>query len=144
MGALARKTAPLVAALMLTFGVAAVAEEGKYPDWKGQWNRQRVPGVAGQPSFDPNKPWGKGQQAPLTPEYQAVLEANLQAQRDGGFFDWLGASCRGFGMPLVMYASSRWNSSSRRRPPMCWSIGSSTPGASTPTAAIGPRRSSRR
>ena len=75
MGALARKTAPLVTALMLAFGVAAAAEEGKYPDWKGQWNRQRVPGVAGQPSFDPNKPWGKGQQAPLTPEYQAVLEA---------------------------------------------------------------------
>ena len=104
MGALARKTAPLVAALTLAFGVAAAAEEGKYPDWKGQWNRQRVPGVAGQPSFDPNKPWGKGQEAPLTPEYQAVLEANLAAQRDGGFFDWLGASCRGFGMPLVMYA----------------------------------------
>jgi hypothetical protein len=104
MGASARKAAPLVAALMLTFGIAAFAEEGKYPDWKGQWNRQRVPGVAGQPSFDPNKPWGKGQEAPLTPEYQAVLEANLAAQRDGGFFDWLGASCRGFGMPLVMYA----------------------------------------
>jgi hypothetical protein len=103
-GALVRHAAPLAAALMITFGVAAAAEDGKYPDWKGQWNRQRVAGVAGQPSFDPNKPWGKGQEAPLTPEYQAVLEANLQAQRDGGFFDWLGASCRGFGMPLVMYA----------------------------------------
>jgi hypothetical protein len=105
MGAFVRRAAALVATLtMMTFAIAAFAEEGKYPDWKGQWNRQRVPGVAGQPSFDPNKPWGKGQEAPLTPEYQAVLEANLQAQRDGGFFDWLGASCRGFGMPLVMYA----------------------------------------
>jgi hypothetical protein len=103
--AFARKTAPLAAALMMAFGVAAaVAEEGKYPDWRGQWNRQRVPGIPGQPSFDPNKSWGKGQEAPLTPEYQAVLEANLKAQREGGFFDWLGASCRGFGMPLVMYA----------------------------------------
>ena len=33
-----------------------------------------------------------------------MLESNLKAQAEGGFFDWLGASCRGFGMPLVMYA----------------------------------------
>src|SRR5580704_13494722 len=103
-GPCARKAAVLVAALVMGIGVAAAAEEGKYPDWKGQWNRQRVTGIPGQPSFDPNKPWGKGQEAPLTPEYQAVLEANLKSQREGGFFDWLGASCRGFGMPLVMYA----------------------------------------
>jgi hypothetical protein len=104
MGAWARKTAPLVAALTMAFGLAAVAQEGKYPDWKGQWDRQRVSGLAGQPSFDPNKSWGRGQEAPLTPEYQAVLESNLKSQAEGGFFDWLGASCRGFGMPLVMYA----------------------------------------
>jgi hypothetical protein len=104
MGAWARKTAPLAAALTMAFGLAAAAQEGKYPDWKGQWDRQRVSGLAGQPSFDPNKSWGKGQEAPLTPEYQAVLESNLKAQAEGGFFDWLGASCRGFGMPLVMYA----------------------------------------
>jgi hypothetical protein len=91
------------AALMLAFGLAARAEDGVYPDWKGQWNRQRVTGIAGQPSFDPHKPWGQGQEAPLTAEYQAVLEANLKAQREGSFFDWLGASCRGFGMPLIMY-----------------------------------------
>ena len=98
------KTASLVAALtMLGLGAAAAAEDGKYPDWRGQWNRERVTGIAGQPSFDPHKPWGKGQEAPLTPEYQAVLEANLKSQREGGFFDWLGASCRGFGMPLIMY-----------------------------------------
>jgi hypothetical protein len=98
------KTASLVAALtMLGLGAAAAGEDGKYPDWRGQWNRERVTGIAGQPSFDPHKPWGKGQEAPLTPEYQAVLEANLKSQREGGFFDWLGASCRGFGMPLIMY-----------------------------------------
>jgi hypothetical protein len=38
-GALVRHAAPLAAVLMMTFGVAAAAEEGKYPDWKGQWNR---------------------------------------------------------------------------------------------------------
>jgi hypothetical protein len=102
-GALALKAAPLMAALMMTYGAAAAAEEGKYPDWKGQWNRLRVQGVAGQPSFDPTKPWGKGQQAPLTPQYQAVLEANLKSQEEGGFFDWRGADCLGFGMPIIMY-----------------------------------------
>ena len=30
--------------------------------------------AGGQPSFDQTKPWGPGQQAPLTPEYQKVLE----------------------------------------------------------------------
>jgi hypothetical protein len=80
----ARRALPLAAALMIGFGIAAAAEEArypdpKYPDWRGQWTRQVVPGVKGQPSFDPNKSWGKGQEAPLTPEYQAVLEANLKA-----------------------------------------------------------------
>jgi hypothetical protein len=45
----------------------------KYPDWKGQWIggwTQRFPGVTGQPSYDPHKSAGAGQQAPLTPEYQ--------------------------------------------------------------------------
>jgi hypothetical protein len=102
-GILALEAAAMLAILVLSTGAAAAGEEGKYPDWRGQWNRERVVGIPGQPSFDPHKPWGKGQQAPLTPEYQAVLEANLQSQREGGFFDWLGASCRGFGMPLIMY-----------------------------------------
>jgi len=55
-GACVARTAPMVAAILMTLG-AAVADEAKYPDWRGQWLRQRVPGVAGQPSFDPNKPW---------------------------------------------------------------------------------------
>ena len=71
------KTASLVAVLMVGFGVAAAAEEGKYPDWRGQWNRQRVTGLAGQPSFDPNKSWGKGQEAPLTPESVSYTHLTL-------------------------------------------------------------------
>jgi hypothetical protein len=95
-------TAALLTGALMTFDAAA-SDEAKYPDWKGQWIRQRVPGVAGQPSFDPNKPWGKGQEAPLTPEYQAILEANLKSQAEGSFFDWRGAKCLGFGMPLIAY-----------------------------------------
>jgi len=101
-GTCAARTAPMVAAILLTLG-PAMADEAKYPDWRGQWLRQRVPGVAGQPSFDPNKPWGKGQEAPLTPEYQAILESNLKSQSEGSFFDWRGANCLGFGMPLIAY-----------------------------------------
>ena len=99
----ARKALPFAAAMVVVLGTAAMAQENKYPNWKGQWLRQRVPGVAGQPSFDPNKPWGKGQEAPLTPEYQAILEANLKSQAEGAFFDWRGANCLGFGMPLITY-----------------------------------------
>jgi len=102
-GRAALSAVPLFAAVAIALGAASAGEEANYPDWKGQWNRQAVPGLAGQPSFDPNKPWGKGQEAPLTAEYQAVLEANLKSQAEGKFFDWLGASCRGFGMPLIMY-----------------------------------------
>jgi hypothetical protein len=103
-GTLAPAVAPLVAALMTAFAtLAALAGEAKYPDWKGQWLRERVPGIPGQPSFDPNKPWGKGQEAPLTPEYQAILDANLKSQAEGRFFDWRGTDCRGFGMPLITY-----------------------------------------
>src|SRR5579871_331964 len=55
----------------------------RYPDWKGQWIRARVPGAVGQPPHDPSKPPGRGQQAPLTAEYQARFEANLAEQAAG-------------------------------------------------------------
>ena len=53
-GACVRRALPLAAALMIGFGIAAAAEEArypdpKYPDWRGQWTRQVVPGVKGQP-----------------------------------------------------------------------------------------------
>jgi len=105
-GALARKGLPLLAALM-TWGAVtatpAAGEEGKYPNWKGQWNRELVRGLIGQPSFDPNKGWGKYREAPLTAKYRKVLEDNVAAQARGEFFDWRGAKCQGFGMPLIMY-----------------------------------------
>ena len=56
-----------------------------------------------QSSFDPTKGWGKFQEAPLTPEYQKIFDDNLAAQARGEFFDWRGAKCQGFGMPLIMY-----------------------------------------
>src|SRR6516225_10215760 len=59
-------------ALMVTVGGVQAFDDAKYPNWKGQWTRVMVPGVRGQPGFDPTKPWGPGQQAPLTAEYQKV------------------------------------------------------------------------
>jgi hypothetical protein len=57
---------------MIPIGGVAASEDGKYPDWKGAWGRFVVRGLGGQPSFDQTKPWGKGQQAPLTAEYQKI------------------------------------------------------------------------
>jgi hypothetical protein len=103
-GAIALKAAPVAALLWVAIANAAAGEDAKYPDWKGQWRGiLKVGTFPGQPSFDPTKPWGKGQQAPLTSEYQAVLEANLKSQSEGGAGDWGGVSCRGFGMPIIMY-----------------------------------------
>ena len=71
----------LAATLNGTLGAKA-ADDGKYPDWRGQWEFVRVPGVGARmnPGFDPTKPWGPGQQAPLTAEYQKVLEDSMADQ----------------------------------------------------------------
>jgi hypothetical protein len=103
--AIALKAAPLAAAFAIAMATAAAGQESKYPDLRGQWTGilRTVAGLPGQPSFDPAKSWGNGQQAPLTPEYQAILEDNLKSQTEGGVGDWQGASCLGFGMPLITY-----------------------------------------
>ena len=57
----------------------------------------------GQPAFDPTKPWGLGQQAPLTPEYQKILEESIAEQAKGNQGNWLsGISCLPTGMPAMM------------------------------------------
>ena len=71
--------------MLLTVSISARAfDETKYPDLKGKWSRAIVPGATGQPPHDPSKPPGRGQQAPLTAEYQAIYEANLADQAAGG------------------------------------------------------------
>src|ERR1700676_5492108 len=74
----------VLAALALPAGGARAWDDAKYPDWAGQWERFVVPGLPGQPSFDQTKPWGPGQQAPLPPEYQKVLEESMADQATGG------------------------------------------------------------
>jgi hypothetical protein len=95
--------AALATAFIVTL-TGAQAQDGKYPDWRGQWMRFAVPGLGGQPSHDQTKFWGRGQQAPLTPEYQAVLEASIADQARGGLGNFPTTSGRAAGMPHMMMA----------------------------------------
>src|SRR5467141_3477303 len=107
--------AAAIATVMMT-GTVQAAEAAKYPDWKGAWTRWFPPGsvlepnggftAGGQPSHDQTKPWGRGQQAPLTPEYQKVFEESMAEQAQGGegnFFDHA-VRCMPGGMPLMTIA----------------------------------------
>jgi hypothetical protein len=93
-----------VAAALLSVSVAANAfDDAKFPDLSGQWVAVRVRGLGGQPAFDPTKPWGRGQQAPLTAEYEKVLEASIADQEAGGQGNWhTGSECLPPGMPAMM------------------------------------------
>jgi hypothetical protein len=94
--------AALAAAAVITVGAARADDDAKYPDWKGQWERFVVRGLPGQPSHDQTKPWGFGQQAPLTPEYQAVLSASIADQANGGLGNFPTTLGRAAGMPNMM------------------------------------------
>jgi hypothetical protein len=50
-------------ALLLMAAVAEAFDGSIYPDWKGQWSRAPN-GRSGNPTYDPAKPPGLGQQAP--------------------------------------------------------------------------------
>jgi hypothetical protein len=65
-------------ALGLAMTEAPAADTSKYPDWNGGWARG-TPGA----QWDPSKPGGIKQEAPLTPKYQSIFEANLKAIKDG-------------------------------------------------------------
>ena len=73
-----------VAFVVMTTIRAQAADPAIYPDLRGAWSRFVVRGLGGQPSFDQTKPWGLGQQAPLTPEYQKILEDSIADQAKGG------------------------------------------------------------
>jgi hypothetical protein len=87
------------------YGVSAF-EDSKYPNLKGQWSRAASPDGSTEPRFDPSKPPGRGQQAPLTPEYQKIFEANLRELDEGVPGTWPGPTCIPPGMPAVMTAYS--------------------------------------
>ena len=89
----------LAAALGIAIADAPAFGDGTYPDWSGSWR-----GIGGG-SFDPSKPKGLGQQTPLKPEYQAILEASLADIATGGQGNDPGYRCGSHGMPRVMIAN---------------------------------------
>src|SRR5260370_8639195 len=96
----------LAAMLCAAAGGAWAVDDAKYRDLKGQWIGVRGTGGGGQPSFDPVKRWGTTQDAPLTPEYEAMFKANLEDQRDGGQGSKATSTALAPGIPMVMNAHS--------------------------------------
>src|SRR5262249_48012680 len=92
----------LGAVLSVSVGGLALGSEMKYPDWESQWKNLKKPGADIQNQWDTTKPMGLGQQAPLTPEYQAIFESSMRDQAKGGQGNSLGSACVLFGMPKLM------------------------------------------
>ena len=95
-----RSFAAVAAATLLVVTAAHPQEISKFPDWSGQWRRPA--GLAA--AWDPTKPPGLGQQAPLTPEYQAIFEATLKDRAIGGLTGDPTALCLPHGLPRMMVA----------------------------------------
>jgi hypothetical protein len=91
--------AACVSALTLAVASAHAFDGSVYPDLKGQWTR-----ATPEASFDPSRPAGRGQQAPLTAEYQAIFEASLHEHEAGVPPTWPGRTCLPPGMPATMTA----------------------------------------
>ena len=89
---------PVAAVLSLPIAGAWAFDESKYPDFSGQWQRPPKVGI----QWDQTKPLGRGQQAPLTPEYQKVFEASLADQEAGGQGNDPPSRCMPFGLPRIM------------------------------------------
>jgi hypothetical protein len=88
--------------LFAVVGGALGAEQSKYPNWTGQWITIN-PRFGGQAiKFDPTKRSGPYQQAPLTAEYQKVLEDSMADQAEGGLGNYPTARCQLGGMPRTM------------------------------------------
>jgi hypothetical protein len=95
-------TIVFAAALGAAIARVQAADEPKYPNWKGLWNAINYRFDGQVIKYDPNKPWGPGQKAPLTPEYQKVLEDSMADQANGGIGNYRSAHCAPGGMPRTM------------------------------------------
>jgi hypothetical protein len=89
----------LTLASTIALSTAVCAQDSKYPDWRGQW--QRASGV----QWDPTKPPARGQQVPLTAEYQVIYDKALKEQQTVGGQDYNPQiRCIPSGMPRAMIA----------------------------------------
>jgi hypothetical protein len=87
-----------IAALGMAVTGARALDSAQLPEMRGAWQR---PGAA---QWDPTKPPGLRQQAPLTPQFQAVFEANMAEAAAGGQEYNPQVKCLPSGMPRVMIA----------------------------------------
>jgi hypothetical protein len=85
-----------ILALGLAASVARAVDETKYPAWTGYWMR------VGAGGWDPSKPTVRGQEPPLTAEYQAMWEASIAEQAAGGQGNNHMGWCIPPGMPRTM------------------------------------------
>jgi hypothetical protein len=91
-------TIALFAALAIGTTGAAAQQPSQFPDWGGQWKRPR--GIATQ--WDQTRPAGLGQQAPLKPKFQKILEDSIADQAAGGQGIDNRYTCITNGMPRMM------------------------------------------
>ncbi len=90
----------LAMALLMTGAGVQAHDESKYPDWSGQW--VKAPD-GGPPRYDPSKPDGRGQQAPLKEPYRRMHEASMADQAAGGQGLYISSvKCIPMGMPFQM------------------------------------------
>src|SRR5260370_3199623 len=82
----------LATGLLATSAIAQVVDFGKYPDFKGKWDRTGPPNNWRQLAGPP----------PLTPEYQKVYDASVADQRAGRPGNWPSTFCLPEGMPAMM------------------------------------------
>jgi len=95
-----RTTIAAMVAAALSLTAAAAQDNPRYPDWSGQW--RKAPD-GGPPRYDPSKPDGAGQQAPLKDEYRRIHEASMADQAQGGQGLYVqSVKCIPMGMPFQM------------------------------------------
>jgi hypothetical protein len=84
-----------LAALGLTAVGAHAFDDAQFPNFKGQWER------TGSPRWDTDR---SNKNAPLTPEYRAIYQANVADMEAGGQGDDPTYMCMAPGMPRDMVA----------------------------------------
>jgi hypothetical protein len=95
-----RSTIAAMIAAALSLTAASAQDDPRYPDWSGQW--RKAPD-GGPPRYDPSKPDGAGQQAPLKDEYRRIHEASMADQAHGGPGLYvMSVKCIPMGMPFQM------------------------------------------
>jgi hypothetical protein len=93
----------IAAAMLISCAVPAIAADMKYPDFESQWrNPATMTGDPHDDPWDPARPAGLGQEAPLIPEYQAIFEASVKDQAAGGRGNNYESRCILAGMPRIM------------------------------------------